>query len=165
MAKSLLILMLVTTHLLAGNGNSFYLCIGNDGSYSIHAESDTHTSRKVAPKVDCHSCCDSSLKEQCSAPGGKRPVNGLMPLADDCPTFSESCGCTHIPIVMASDQPTRSGRNSIAMDFEQLHSLVVRAPSIDVARQSLFRISLHSYDSSMIPDLILTVISTVVICC
>jgi len=33
MAKSLLILMLMTTQLLAGSGGSVYLCISNDGSY------------------------------------------------------------------------------------------------------------------------------------
>jgi hypothetical protein len=66
---------------------------------------------------------------------------------------------------MASDQPTRTTRNSIAVDFEWLSSLLAQAPTIDIAYQSVLQLTFHCYDTSTVPDFTLTVVSTVVIRC
>jgi len=165
MAKSLLILMLVTTQLLAGSGDSVYLCIGNDGSYSIHAECDSCTPSQVTCETGCHSCNDSSLGQQGRSPCGNHPGDRAVSQIGDPLVMAGACDCTHIPLVMASDQPTRTTRNSIAVDFEWLSSLLAQAPTIDIAYQSVLQLTFRCYDTSTVPDFTLTVVSTVVIRC
>lgn len=165
MVKSLLILMLVMTQLLAGSGDSVYLCIGNDGSYSIHAESAPCAPGQVTCGSGCHSCNDASPGQQERSPCGNHPGDRAVFQTGDPLVLAGTCDCTHIPVVMASDQPTRTTRNSIAVDFEWLSSLLAQAPTIDIAYQSVLQLTFHCYDTSTVPDFTLTVVSTVVIRC
>lgn len=165
MVKSLLVLMLVMTQLLAGSGDSVYLCIGNDGSYSIHAGSAPCTPGQVTCGSGCHSCNDASPGQQERSPCGNHLGDRAVSQTGDPLVLAGACDCTHIPLVMASDQPTRTTRNSIAVDFEWLSSLLAQAPTIDIAYQSVLQLTFRCYDTSTVPDFTLTVVSTVVIRC
>lgn len=161
MAKSLLVLMLVTTQLLAGSGDSVYLCIGNDGSYSIHSECDSCTPSQITCGIGCHSCNNASPGQKERLHPGERSVS---PTGDP-PVLAGLCDCTHLPIVMASDLPTMVTRNSITVDLECLSFLFTQAPTINVARRSALQLTFCWLDTSTIPDFTLTVVSTVVIRC
>lgn len=165
MTKSLLILVLMTTQLLAGSGASVYLCIGSDGSYRIDAGRDSCTSCKVACGAGCTACSDDSTGQHddlpCGTHGNDRPFQQAIEML----ASEESCDCTHIPIVTSSDQPTRTARTSIAVDFEQLSVLVAQAPGIGFAYLPVPQSSFRCCDTSAVLDFTLIVVSTIIIRC
>lgn len=165
MIKSLLILMLMTTQLLAGSGVSVYLCIGSDGSYRIDAGRDSCTSCKVTCGAGCNPCSDDSAGQHDGLPCGTHGNDRLLQQAIETLAVEESCDCTHIPIMTSSDQPTRAARTSITVDLERFSSLVAQAPGIGLAYLPVPQSSFHCCDTSTVPDFTLTVVSTVIIRC
>lgn len=126
MFKSLLILMLTTTQLLAGSSGSVYLCIKNDGSFCC-LDAGPETCR----------CCEEEIEE--IAVVEKKPSGCSCCSESACPTLpaeesapsssfelalesNDPCGCTHILIAQDEAQsslPRLSG-SSDSRQFVQL---------------------------------------------
>lgn len=164
MTKSMLILMLITTQLLSWSGASLYLCIDSDGSYCIHAGPDSCTSCQVTGAGQ-NACSDANLGQRGGSLCGKHGEDRLIQHSVAVVEPVESCDCTHIPIMLASDQRTRAARESIALDFARLSSVVAQAPAVGLVCLSVFQSGFHCCDASAVPDFTLTVISTVIIRC
>lgn len=164
MARPILILMLMMTQLLSGTGVSVYLCIGCDGSFGIHAGSDSCPPCQSDSTNSCHSCRDSAPEHHqssCARHGSERPT----PDTGNEFVAEASCGCTHIPVVVSSDQPSRAVRTSVTVDVEQFRSLVALPTFIGSDWHVLSRALLDDYPASAVADFFLTVVSTVVIRC
>lgn len=122
MIKSALILMLVTTQLLAGSGGSVYLCISNDGSfYCLDAGPSTcscgtrqATSLGDADDADKDGCsCCSHCRA--SKPHNERDLAPITELSSS----EDSSGCTHI--LLSHDQgPSQVARSTSAADMDRL---------------------------------------------
>lgn len=166
MAKSLLILMLVMTQLLTGSGGSLYLCIKNDGSgfcFDTDIASCTcchnHKVNQQNPCVTCgcekaESCCKDDDNEASTS-----AHHGLL--------AAESCGCTHIPVMVSSEQPTTVARSSVTTESDRLTLLLAWLPSLRsidgfVVSASPYR---HWSGPPAVPDFALTVVATTVIRC
>lgn len=165
MPRSLLILMLMTTQLLSWSGGSFYLCIASDGSYRIDAGPDSCASCRMTCGTGCNACTEDSPGQHGDFPCGKHGNAGLIQPLIETPADEESCDCTHIPITVSSDQPTRNAQTSVSVDFERLSSLVAQARSIGLACPQAPPSSFHRRDTSIIPAFTLTVVATVIIRC
>jgi hypothetical protein len=168
MAKSLLILMLMTTQLLAGSGGSLYLCVSNDGSYCCIDTGPAsctccHDHEKI-PDVACCSdpaCEDESAASSCEHHQDEAPQPRQIDLL-----VGDPCGCTHVPVMISSDQPTTVARSSITAEAERLSLQIafLSAPcvGIEVAAPAP---PLRWSGPPAVADFALTVISTVVIRC
>jgi len=157
MAQSLLILMLVTTQLLAGNSGTVYLCVSNDGSYCCIDTGSTSCECCHDEQEAAHDAC-------CSDPA----------CGDEAPPFRQQgllagdpCGCTHIPVLISADQPATVVRPSNRTESERLALLVAWLPSLFLGSQVGVLTSLPTRWSGppAAPDFALTVISTVVLRC
>ncbi|ODA29090.1 hypothetical protein [Planctopirus hydrillae] len=165
MAKSLLILMLMTTQLLAGSGGSVYLCICNDGSCTcFDAGPDLctccHDEHKEGVRHCCGGCEKDGDRAPCSHHDEEQPV-----CPDDIFVAGDPCGCTHIPVVMSSDQPTNVVRPSRSVEGERLFSLIALLPMLAFDHYAVAHPPLRWADPPVVPDFALTVVSTVVIRC
>jgi len=167
MSKTLLILMLMATQLLAGTGGSLYLCISNDGScccFDVGPESCTcgrghkdGSAGRAAASCDCgevtcqcHECHETSIPES----------EATIEVAN------EDCGCVHIPLMVSVEQPTRTVRSTIATDAERLALLIASLPSISVNHTfSVNSPEVRWNGPPAVPEFALTVISTVVMRC
>lgn len=160
MAKWSLILMLMTTQLLAGSCDSIYLCIGSDGTYRIDGGPDACSTCQVTCEASCTACSGVERlgDSPCSTHLGERNCRSAVE------KLEESCDCTHIPVVLSSDQPARTVRSSVAVELE-LSSLVVQPPAIGLIYLPVLSSRLCSDCTSAIPSFSLTVVSTVVIRC
>lgn len=165
MAKSLLILMLVTAQFLSGSGGSFCLCISGDGSFCIDAGAGACSSCKVICGSGCNTTCDASTKSGDASRCRTHENDRSMRLTLETPTAEGSCDCTHIPVMVPSSPPTRVGRSSVSVDFERLSLLVAQVTVVDVAYVQVPPSSIHCCEVSAIPNFTLTVISKVNIRC
>lgn len=168
MAKSLLILMLMTTQLLAGGGGSVYLCISNDGTCCcIDAGPASCTCCHEQETIQHDTCCAEPGCEVASESCCEFHEEGSPSSNHYGVVAVDSCGCTHIPVMVSSDQPTTVTRSSMTTDAERI-SLLVALP---LSLGSGFEISAPSLHfrwngpPTTVPDFALTVISTVVIRC
>lgn len=168
MFKSLLMLMLMTTQLLAGSGGSLYLCVSNDGYYCcIDTGPASCTCCHEQEEIPHDICCsDPACEEESAASCYERhedeapePQLGLL--------AADPCGCTHIPVTLSADQPTTVARFSITTESERLALLLAWLPSLHVDDEVVPLTSPHfrRSDPSAGPAFALTVISTVVIRC
>ena len=144
MAKSLLILAVLTTQLLGGSSGSVYLCISRDGSFRIdtgpvscvcsHYEEEHH------PHFD--RCCSKSTKPCGDQPGALAAVGEVKPALPDLhgPSLlaGGDCVCTHIPLLI--EQSPAVTRVCATRDVERLAPLVV-FPQVTVADQKLVAVS------------------------
>ncbi len=165
MSKSLLILMLVTTQLLTGGGVSGYICISSNGSFGFHFGSSSCTSCQVACEAHGKSCDDSNAQQSCNSSCGKHRIEQLNKVTIGTLGVAKSCDCTHIPVTIESEQPTRVARNLTTADYKFLASLVALLPTIGNCCQAISQTPFRSIGTSVAPDFSLTVISTVVIRC
>jgi hypothetical protein len=156
MAKSLLILMLVTTQLLAGHSGTLYLCVSDDGSFCCI---DTGS----ASCVCCHDEEKSAHASCCSDPECEEKPTESQQLGL---SAGDPCGCTHIPVMVSADQPATVSRSSIMTESERL-SLHIALLSASFVYVEVVAPSPHLCWSGppAVPDFALTVISTVVIRC
>lgn len=161
MAKSLLILMLVATQLLAGSGGSLYLCISGDGSCCCLDSGPGSCTCCHEPDDDPQACASDCDEVACRCHDGREtPAAPTVEIAND------DCGCIHIPLIVSAEQPTRVVRTATTTDAERLTQLIASPPSLDIGHT----ISVASPPASWgrppaVPQFALTVISTVVIRC
>jgi hypothetical protein len=165
MAKSLIILMLMTTQLFAGSGESVYLCISNDGSYCcLDAGPETCTCCRNHEEPSEDACCSNAA---CAG----EVACGHHDETSPCPNYfgriaSDPCGCTHIPVMSSAAKPTTIARTSVRAEAERLALLDACLPTcfigVDAATLSPH---LRWTGPPAVPDFTLTVISTVVIRC
>jgi hypothetical protein len=140
MAKSFLILMLVTIQLLAGNGGSVSVCIKGDGSFCCFDQGSSDCSRCDMPVVQivevpeadvpkersgCHCCCDE-IETTCEPDSSSR----VEKVVETTPEASENpCGCTQI--VLTHDQAsTYVGRTLLATDASYLIRTAFEVPAL-----------------------------------
>lgn len=164
MAKSLLILMLVATQLLAGSGGSLYLCISGDGSYCCLDSGPGSCTCCHEQDDDPQACASDCHEVTCSCHDRhETPAEPTVEIA------KEGCGCIHIPLIVSAEQPTRVVRTATTTDAERLTQLIASPPSLDIGRA----ISVASPSASWggppaVPQfalIALTVVSTIVIRC
>lgn len=164
LAKSFLILMVLTTQLLAGGGDPLYLCLGNDGSYCcIHSGLASCTCCQQEERRDEHDdlcCCDAA--EPCDGHDGQHAVPSLRRLefAD-----GEACGCTHV--LLSAGQAPSVTRTSATTDADRLlHPIALPAISETVGEPiaQLWTFG-HSVGPRAAPNLALTILSTVALRC
>lgn len=125
MFKSLLILMLATTQLLAGSGGSVYLCIKNDGSFCcLDAGAATcscceEETPVVQQKPSGCSCCSEAASPSLSAQEFAPSSSVELAL-----TSNDPCGCTHILIAQdhAQSQLTRMSSRCDLHHFVEMTS-------------------------------------------
>ena len=129
MIKSFLILMLMTTQLLAGGGGSVYLCIRNDGSFCCFDLGPTSCTCceepvpslnkqdiRVVEKSSGCSCCGEELSETCDDGQADQRTKELSGFSGN------PCDCTHI--LLSNEQVSaRPVRTSAAGDVEQLSQI------------------------------------------
>jgi hypothetical protein len=120
MIKSLLVLMLAVTQLLAGSGGSLYVCISNDGScWCVEIDPASCTCcRQELETTEGSGCCCSHASGSCDpcndvhgTPGGE-----LLKFAD------QPCDCTFI-LISHPQQSAISLRVSSRTDGEHLFEL------------------------------------------
>lgn len=165
MSKSLLILMLMTTQLLTGGGVSGYICISSNGAFGFHFGSSSCTSCQVACEVDGKSRGDCNAQQSCSSSCSNHRIDRLNKVTIGTLGVAKSCDCTHIPVTIESEPPTRVARNLTTADYNQLASLVALLPTIGNCCQATSQTPFHSVGTAVAPDFSLAVISTVVIRC
>jgi len=161
MAKSLLILMLVATQLLAGSGGSLYLCISGDGSFCC-LDSGPGSCTCCHEQDDDPPACASDCDEVTCRCHDRRetPADPTVEIAN------EGCGCIHIPLIVSAAQPTRVVRARTPTDAERLRQLMASLPSIDVAHTAIVASPPASWGGPpAVPQFALTVVSTAVIRC
>lgn len=169
MAKSLLILMLMTTQLLAGSGGSVYLCISNDGEYcclDTGPESCTcceEHQHKAAHETCCSEagCSGKNAEPECDHRNGSSPPSD-QPLV----VLDDGCGCTHFPVAVSAAQATSAARSTFTVDIERLVLFVAWLPTrFSGADAAVFSPQFRWRRPPTVPNFALTVMSTVVIRC
>lgn len=163
--KQLFILMLMTMQLLSGGGGSVYLCISNDGLCSIEMGPDSCMSCEVSCATGCNTNRADSPVQNGRMPCSIPECDGLFHEISESLTTTGSCGCTHIPITMSSDQPKRNARTSIAVDFERFTLRVAHVLKSGLVCLPAIPSSEHRRNTLAIPNLTLTVVSAVNIRC
>jgi len=165
MAKSLLILMLVMTQLAAAGRGSVYLCIGDDGNYCcLDAGPESCKCCHDEQKQQHDACCEVCDEEHPGRPSQHQgddepqPCDGVLVAAD-------SCGCTHIPVVMSSDESRNAVRSTLSVDVERSFSLMALPRALGSAGDAIAHPLSRWADPPAVPDIALTVLSTVVIRC
>lgn len=167
MFKSLLILMLATTQLLAGSSGSVYLCIKDDGSFcclDTGAESCRCCEEEVPVIHDEPSscaCCSAAASPE--LPTVERAPSASFELIF---TSNEPCGCTHV--LIAQDQAhVKANRLSARSDVQQFVAMAANLPGL-IAIDSLYalrRASGWQYRPPTVESQALTVRSAVQIRC
>lgn len=175
MIKSFLILMLMTTQLLAGSGGSVYLCIRNDGSFcclNVGPASGTCRELSVTSRDDqvaqiaenssgCRcGCCGDESASQTADDQPAAPTSELSDLS------GTPCGCIHI--LLSHDQPSaRPAKALAASDVEQFCQIASDLTS--VAQTGGANPDWHSLGQRFRPPAVrsqtLTVLSWVLIQC
>lgn len=167
MAKSLLILMLMTTQLLAGSCGSVHLCISGDCSFCcLDAGPDSCTCcqkhTEDPSEAGCDEYADEALSGKCC---GHCEVGSTEPESQFA-VATDSCGCTHIPLVVSSGQPTTVVRSTVSESVEWYSLLIAWLPTLVFDGNAITRVPpMRWHESPAAPDLALTVISAVVIRC
>lgn len=131
MLKSFLILMLMTTQLLAGSGRSVYLCIGDDGSFcclDMGPASCTCCADQEVEISEEHSGCGCGCDESKSSRDSERSSR-MEPSAESILRSGDLCGCTHI--LLSSEQPSlRVARMSGAVDADYFAQFAAETPAV-----------------------------------
>lgn len=161
MIRSLLVLLLVATQLLAGSGGSVYLCIGRDGTACLDAGPESCTGCHDHDETADSVCAGASCMPSC----GHHHHEQSSPPAEDQRAAADPCGCTHIPLMVAASQPTTRSRGSIATETERFCPAIEWAPSVAVIEAiAPARILPHSGPPEAL-DFGLIVVATVVSRC
>lgn len=165
MAKSLLILSVVATQLLAGGGGSLYLCISDDGSYcciDFGPDSCACCQPEERHSACADQCCSHNSDEPCS---DHREGGGTPETPQPASLAAEPCGCTHV--LISAEQPTSITRTCNPVETERLSQLAMLPSCLPNCQQWGVLPIPHArwHGPPAAPDLALAVISTVVIRC
>lgn len=162
MTKALLALMLMTAQFLGGTAASVYLCIGEDGTFGFHTDGSCCTEGSEYLTVVAGCCRDCE-------PAGHHHVGGMcgadstaLPAASD-RSAEDGCGCSHIPVVVATEQPAGIFRASWLGECSLLFATWVPefVPACLFARS----LTMDRSVAAVTPNFRLVVVSTVVIRC
>ncbi len=164
MLKSLLILILASTQLLARDGVSVYLCVSSDWVYSVHFGSDECPPCGGQKPNDEVSGEHPSHGEECASQGcGTNPVDRAASHVSSPSVSLDSCGCTHFPFVVEVAQPRGLYRSSAVSDAHRILALAVAPPSGMIEWQADRRWASLQRNNRVLDSLLMAVISTVVI--
>lgn len=175
MTRTLLILTLISTQLLSVSGDALYLCVRNDGStccVDAGPESCTccQAPDELADSDPCHEseCSSHGLDHDHGLAAGCCEDHELP--ASPFPAFvaviGDDCDCTHIPLAVASEQPTVNSRQSAAADLDFHAFLLAPAGQGREIGSLVGDFSLQQWLGDAPPiDFALTVMSTIVIRC
>jgi len=162
MIRSLLILMLIATQLLTGSRVSAYLCVSNDGLCRIDSGSASCTSCRDACNAtrqssELFAACRDEV-QQCTShrEAASRGVQNQI---------TKSCGCFHVPILVASEQPAHSLQGRAVVDVELQLSTIAPAVVSPTGCASVLQSRVTSSDTSAAVAYSLIVVSTVVMRC
>lgn len=167
MFRSLIIVTLLATQLLAGSAGAAFLCVCNDGSsVCICPGPDACTCCRESCERSPESCADKpsneAVSERCCENCADDPVKSDVFFAVD----SAPCGCTYIPLVAESVQPTTLTRSAIMDTVEwYVHFVALLPTSVGRDEVDMRPPPWHWLQPRAIPDFSLTVILTVVIRC
>ena len=167
MARSLLILMLMATQLLSGSCRSLNLCISNDGAFCcIDGGPESCTCCQKHNERLPESCCDEHARDAVSDTCCEHSEEESTEADAQGSVAGSPCGCTHIPLMVSSSQPTTIARSALNEFVERNSLFVAWLPSL-AASDAVNATSLHMrwFEPPVVPDFALTVISTVVIRC
>lgn len=164
MPKSLLVLMLMVTQLLMGSGVSLYLCIRGDGSYHIDAGAESCDSCQISPETD-GSCGTSRAEQKCGSACDKHKQNNGRENIVEVEGPNAPCDCTHVPLLVASEQLAQPARNVLPGDFEQMVSLAALPPTLGAVCPIAQHQKACFLNNLALTDFSLAAISTVVIRC
>ena len=167
MFRSLIIVTLMSTQLLAGSAGTAFLCVCNDGSsVCVCPGPDACTCCRESCERSPENCLDSTSREaesdHCCGNCADDPVQSDVFFAVD----SVPCGCTYIPLMVESVQPTTMTRSAI-METVERYSLIVSLLPTSVGSDEVDMRPPHWHwlQPPAVPNFSLTVISTVVIRC
>ena len=164
--------MLVATQLLAGSGVSVHLCFSSDGSFCC-----------IDGGAASCSCCKpadepkKSLENQLPAGNARKCNAGCCKVANNewhgeekyPPALAEApCGCTHIPLALASGEQSIASRSGAAPServSHQFSALWLPATLLNAADLSLLPPRLEMGRQPHVPNYTLVVVSIVVIRC
>ena len=164
MVKSLLILVLVSTQLLARDGIVAYLCVSNDGAYSIHFGAEVCPPCDEVNKSDSSSCEQTADKDKCNSHQCSSHGSGRSAQHSTSSIVShDACDCTHLPVGLALHQPRGLYRYSAMGDAQRVLGLVISLPPRSLTLNSERQLSCLLSGNKAIESLTLTVLSTVVI--
>jgi hypothetical protein len=170
MTRSLLIMMLAMTQLLAGSGGTSYLCINGDGfvcCIDSGLESCTCCHHENRCGDDHDDCCEEEHSTvsccECSSPEHDQTcqrADGESVLA-----ATDSCGCTHILISVT--QPPSTKRSATTAESERLIDLTALPSMVAYGKRSIFLdvIRRRFGDPPLAQSQSLLILATVVIRC
>ncbi|MBS0207766.1 MAG: hypothetical protein JSS27_02320 [Planctomycetes bacterium] len=161
MARLLLILMLMTTQLLTGSGASVYLCVGSNGSYCFDSGPDSCSCCHEEHETTGDGCKHEHDDAACNHHDESQPVQP----GTDRLTALDPCGCTHIPVMLPSDQPTNASRAAVKVDVERLTALITLPLLSSFDGWLASQPAIHWSDPPPDGNFALTIVSTVVIRC
>lgn len=167
MAKSLLVLMLMATQLLAGSGGSLYVCISHDGSF-CGLDSGPESCKCAGdhdhqPSDGCRDSHCHHKSEICDEVDGHENDEAFSPLEF---LDRDGCGCTHIPLMLSSDRPIRFVRTSLMTQSEPLGFVVALLPFWNCASPSEALLANCRWNGPpVVCDFTLMAISTIIIRC
>lgn len=128
MTRAILTLLLMATQLLSVSGDALYLCVRDDGSTCCvdGGPESCNCCHDADVAADTNACAESAC-----ASHGSDDDHGLAVSCcddhDDVPVsqfpavavvLDGECGCTHIPLAVASEQPTVSNRQGGTADID-----------------------------------------------
>lgn len=165
MAKWALFLTLAFAQLLSGSGGNVYLCVKNDGScYCVDTGPESCQCGSERESCQQEACCEGT---EC---GGDKACGSHC--SASCPdqiqfTANAPCQeCSHIPLLLSSEQPTSVSRGSTDLTEAQ-RVLLLAAPNPAPRPSEFSPTGLEVWRSSppTVRDFSLTMLSTVVIRC
>ncbi len=161
MFRTLITLVLSMAQLLAGNGASVYLCIGSDGSYCLDAGPDSCACIQGENAIADSDCKHEHGDSDCDGHTDSQPV----PNERDFLSSVDAGGCTHIPILVSSEQQTSAGRASLTVDAKRLAALFPWPLSSGFGGRLASPPEFYPFRPPSVANSTLTAISTVVIRC
>jgi hypothetical protein len=165
MAKSLLILMLVTTQLAAAGRGSVYLCIDGSGEYCcLDAGPESCDCCRHVQQQQPDACCEACEHEHPGSPSQHESNEKPQP-CDGSLVAGDSCGCTHIPVVQSSAESRSAVRPSLSTNIEMSVQLMAVSATLSCVGDAIARPPLRWADPPAVPNFAQTVLSTVVIRC
>lgn len=170
MTKSLLILTLMTTQVLAGMGATFYVCVGDDGSYCcIDAGPASctccHNDKEQEPLILTIPLTAWDGQDGGNSVRGPREQPRPLNRSADAIFSGDSCNCAHIPVMMSSEQPTTVARSPLSPNVEWRWCLFAMPSELGNDDHADTPHPLRRDNLPDVLDFVLTVVRTVVMRC
>lgn len=162
MVRSLLLLTLVLTQLLAGSGASVYLCIDEDGLCCVDGGAESCTCCQQIQAEATDACGRDHGDSQCCRHEESQPSDSN----EGGSVTNDACDCTHLPLTMPSDQPASPARKLNASDAGRLLALTALVPSsLDFVLSFDGPQVSESLGALAVPDFTLLMVTAIIIRC